>query len=184
LFPTRKLAEECCWFIEAHVAPTSCYVRCVTDIAHAPPPNQIFAVLFTADYDKVMQFFTFTGSAVSTRLAEICMLRRSGDLRCALGLPPHGSYLAEYYTRHSPLNSAAKAKKIIRSRFSGMLEDGTNIRGVPGASPNDVYLFSTGMQAIWRSHRLLSATIGAGVSKKVAHIKYVVSDLALLLNAD
>ncbi|KAJ7257171.1 pyridoxal phosphate-dependent transferase [Mycena haematopus] len=171
LFPTRKLADECCRFIETHVAPGSCYVQCVTDIAHAPPPQQIFAVLFTADHDKVMAYFTFTGSAISTRLAEICMLRRGGDLRRTLGLPPQGSYLSEYYSRHLPLNCAEEAKRVIRSRFSGMTDGGANIRGVPGASPNDVYLFSTGMQAIWRSHQLLSATIGSGNgSKKVAHV--------------
>ncbi|KAJ7217119.1 pyridoxal phosphate-dependent transferase [Mycena pura] len=172
LFPTRMLADECRWFIEAHAAPASCHVRCVTKITHAPPPSQVFAVLFTADYDKVMQFFTFTGSAISTRFAEICMLRRAGNLWPALGLPPHGSYLSEYYSKHSPLSSAKEAKYVIRSRFSGMVEGGVNIRGVPGASPNDVYLFSSGMQAIWRSHRLLSATIGSNGngSKKVAHV--------------
>ncbi|KAF7358947.1 PLC-like phosphodiesterase [Mycena sanguinolenta] len=169
LFPTRMLAEECCWFIETHVAPGSCYVRCVTEIAHAPPPHQVFAVLFTADFNRVMKFYNFTGSAISTRLAEICMLRHSGDMRRILGLPPQGSYLSEYYNRHLPLNSVEDAKNLIRSRFSGMTDGGANIRGVPGASANDVYLFSTGMQAIWRSYQLLSATVGNS-SKKVAHV--------------
>ncbi|KAJ6534937.1 pyridoxal phosphate-dependent transferase [Mycena capillaripes] len=171
LFPTRRLADECRSFIDAHAAPTSCDVRCVTEIAHAPPPHQIFAVLFTAHYDTVMQFYTFTGSAISSRLAEVCMLRRAGDLGYSLGLPPHGSYFSDYYSRHSPLTCAAEAKNLIRSRFSGQIKGGGNIRGVPGASPDDVYLFSTGMQSIWSSHRLLSATIGSrSGSKKVAHI--------------
>ncbi|KAJ6491894.1 pyridoxal phosphate-dependent transferase [Mycena sanguinolenta] len=171
LFPTRMLADECCWFIENYVAPKSSYVRCVTEIAHAPPPHRIFAVLFTAEYGKVMKFYNFTGSAISTRLAEICMLRRGGDMRRTLGLPPKRSYLSEYYTRHLPLNSTEDAKKAIRSRFSGLIDGGANIRGVPGTSADDVYLFSTGMQAIWRTHQLLSATIGSGNnSKKVAHV--------------
>ncbi|KAJ7342803.1 pyridoxal phosphate-dependent transferase [Mycena albidolilacea] len=171
LFPTRLLADECRAFIEAHATPTPCDVRCVTEIAHAPPPHQIFAVLFTADLDNVMTFYAFTGSAISSRLAELCMLRLAGDLRPTLGLPPRGSYFSEYYSRHSPLKSAEDAKHVIRRRFSGTLEGGVNIRCVPGASSNDVYLFSTGMKAIWRTHQLLHATVGSGTgSKKVAHV--------------
>ncbi|KAJ7243396.1 pyridoxal phosphate-dependent transferase, partial [Mycena haematopus] len=70
-------------------------------------------------------------------------------------------YFSKYYRKHSPLSSAADAKNAIRRRFAGILEDGENIRGVLGVSPDDVYLFASGMQAIWRSHQLLAATVGA-----------------------
>jgi cystathionine gamma-synthase len=124
-----------------------------------------------------MAFYTFSGGGISPRLAELCLLRRAGDLRPTLGLPPlAGNYFSEYYRKHSPLGSVEEAKNVLRSRFSGVVDGGSNIRGVPGASPDDVYLFASGMQAIWRSHRLLAASVGSSdglETRKVAHVKYV-----------
>ncbi|KAJ7460980.1 pyridoxal phosphate-dependent transferase [Mycena galericulata] len=180
LFPTRMLAEECRSFVQVHFPSSSCDVRCVTDIANPPPPHQVFAVLFSAEAPQVMQFYTFSGGGISTRLAELCVLRCTGDMQATLGLPSRvGHYFSEYYNRHSPLNSAADAKNIIRSRFSGMVDGGGNIRGVHGASPDDVYLFASGMQAIWRSHKLLAGTIGSkntDDSRKVAHVELLYCD--------
>ncbi|KAJ7168293.1 pyridoxal phosphate-dependent transferase [Mycena crocata] len=173
LFPTRMLAEECRWFIEAHFPSSSRDVHCVTEIANAPPGHQIFAVLFSEEHAKVMKFFTFTGGGISSRLAELCLLRLAGNLHPTLGLPSNGHCFSDYCRRHTPLNSADDAKNVIRSRFSGIVDGGANIRGVPGASPDDVYLFASGMQAVWRSHKLLAATIGSKndlKSRKVAHV--------------
>ncbi|KAJ6606433.1 pyridoxal phosphate-dependent transferase [Mycena vulgaris] len=179
LFPTRMLAEECRSFIEVHIPTSSCDVHCATEIANAPPPHQIFAVLFSADPPEVMKFYTFSGGGISPRLAELCLLRRAGDLRPTLGLPPlAGHMFSEYYQRHSPLD-VNDAKNAIRSRFSGMVDGGGNIRGVPGASPDDVYLFASGMQAIWRSNKLLAGTIGSRnglMARKIAHVNLIYCD--------
>ncbi|KAF8207703.1 pyridoxal phosphate-dependent transferase [Mycena galopus ATCC 62051] len=179
LFPTRMLAEECRSFIHAH-SSSSCNVHCVTEIANPPPPHQVFAVLFSAEKREIMKFYIFNGGGISTRLAELCVLRSSGDLRPTLGLPPPaGNYFSEYYNRHSSLDSPADAKKIIRSRFSGMVDGGGNIRGVPGASPDDVYLFASGMQAIWRTYKLLEGVIAPRIapeSRKVAHVNLLYCD--------
>jgi cystathionine gamma-synthase len=171
------LAEECRSFINVHFPSSFCVVHCATEICNPPPGHQVFAVLFSTERKNVLKFHTFSGNGISPRLAELCLLRRAGDLRPTLGLPPPaGSYFSEYYTKHYPLGSGIEAKKVIKSRFSGMIDGGENIRGVPGASPDDVYLFSSGMQAIWRSHKLLSGTVGlrnGSEPRKVAHVKYV-----------
>jgi hypothetical protein len=178
------LAEECRSFINVHFPSSFCVVHCATEICNPPPGHQVFAVLFSTERKNVLKFHTFSGNGISPRLAELCLLRRAGDLRPTLGLPPPaGSYFSEYYTKHYPLGSGVEAKKVIKSRFSGMIDGGENIRGVPGASPDDVYLFSSGMQAIWRSHKLLSGTVGlrnGSEPRKVAHVKYVGhADLAI-----
>ncbi|KAJ6611962.1 pyridoxal phosphate-dependent transferase [Mycena sp. CBHHK59/15] len=179
LFPTRMLAEECQSFIEAHVSPSTSDVRSVTEIAQPPPPHQVFAVFFAAEQRAVMRFYTFSGGGISTRLAELCLTNRAG-LPPALGIPPPaGHYYSEYYRRYSPLTSVSEAKAAIRFRFSGMIEGGANIRGVPGASPDDVFPYASGMQAIWRAYRLVSATIGAqkgSENLKVAHINLIYTD--------
>ncbi|KAJ7185437.1 pyridoxal phosphate-dependent transferase [Mycena filopes] len=176
LFPSSTQAEECRSHIEVHFPSSSCDVHCVTELANPPPGHQVFAVLFDAEFGAVFRFYTFSGDGLSPRLAEICLLRRSGDLRPTIGLPPVGSYFSEYYKRHSPLNSAEDAKTAIRTRFSGMVDGGENIRGVPGASPNDVYLFPSGMQAVWWAHKLLAGTVGSGDARKVAHVNQIYCD--------
>ncbi|KAF7359265.1 PLC-like phosphodiesterase [Mycena sanguinolenta] len=179
LFPTAVLAEECRSFIELHCPSSSYEVHCTTEICNPPPGHQVFAVLFSAERQNVLKFYCFHGSGLSPRLAELCLLRRAGDFRPTLGLPSAESYFSEYYRKHSPLSSAADAKTAIRCRFAGMLEDGQNIRGVPGASPDDVYLYASGMQAIWQSHELLAATVGSkdGLEpRKVAHVNLLYFD--------
>ncbi|KAJ6547000.1 pyridoxal phosphate-dependent transferase [Mycena capillaripes] len=179
LFATSILAENCRSFVKTHFPSSFCDVHCATDICHPPPGHQVFAVLFSAERKPVMNFYTFSGSGISPRLAELCLLRRAGDLRPTLSLPLEGSYFGGYYQRHSPLSSAEDAKKAIRHRFSGMVDGSENIRGVPGASPDDVYLFGSGMQAIWRSHKLLAGTVGSrdgSEPRKVAHVNLLFAD--------
>ncbi|KAJ7184323.1 pyridoxal phosphate-dependent transferase [Mycena filopes] len=176
LFPSSTQAEECRSHIEVHFPSSSCDVHCVTELANPPPGHQVFAVLFDAEFGAVFRFYTFSGDGLSPRLAEICLLRRSGDLRPTIGLPPVRSYFSQYYNRHSPLNSAEDAKRAIRTRFSGMVDGGENIRGVPGASPNDVYLFPSGMQAVWWAHKLLAGTVSSGDARKVAHVNFLYCD--------
>ncbi|KAF7353662.1 PLC-like phosphodiesterase [Mycena venus] len=179
LFPTLMLAEECRWHIEVHYPSSSYDVHCVTEICNPPPGHQVFAVLFSAERRGPLEFHTFSGNGISPRLAELCLLRRGGDLRPTLGLPSAEGYFSEYYKKHSPLDSADDAKKVIRDRFAGVVDGGENIRGVPGASPDDVYLFPSGMQAVWRSHKLLAGTVGSrdgSEPRKVAHVNLLYVD--------
>ncbi|KAJ7789388.1 pyridoxal phosphate-dependent transferase [Mycena olivaceomarginata] len=175
LFPTSMHAEDCRSFIELHCTPSFADVHRITELCNPPPGHQLFAVLFSGEYPKVMKFHCFSGNGISPRLAELCLLRRAGDFRPTLGLPSVANYFSEYYKRHPPLDSADDAKKVIRSRFAGMIAGGQNIRGVPGASPDDVFLFASGMQAIWRSHQLLAGTVGSK-DGKVAHVNLLYVD--------
>jgi cystathionine gamma-synthase len=78
-------------------------------------------------------------------------------------------YLEERYGRNLPLSSASSAKKALRCRIAGVLvhdspdysdarqdvEVGPSSRGISEVSESDVFLFSTGMAAIWSAHNLI-----------------------------
>ncbi|KAJ7221727.1 pyridoxal phosphate-dependent transferase [Mycena pura] len=180
LFPTFLLAQEFRSYIQVNFPFSSCDVHCATEIADAPSKHQIFAVLFSAEMRDARKFYIFSGNGISPRLAEVCLQRRGGNPQPPLSLPsPTGHCFGEYYSRHTPLDSAEDAKRVIRNRFSGMVDGGLNIRGVPAASPEDVYLFSSGMQAIWRVYNLLAGTLGSRNdcrSHKVAHVNLLYCD--------
>jgi cystathionine gamma-synthase len=80
-------------------------------------------------------------------------------------------YVEERYGRNLPLASADIAKRALKRRIAGVLlrnsdpvqhlgeaQDvipGESLRGVPGVSEKDVYLFPSGMSAIWSAHQLV-----------------------------
>lgn len=82
-------------------------------------------------------------------------------------------YVEERYGRNMPLESAAKAKRAMRRRIAGVLvrdtpaewkdagtkdaEVGPSTRGVSEVTEDDVFLFPTGMSAIWSAHQLALA---------------------------
>ncbi|KAG6836948.1 hypothetical protein H0H93_000838 [Arthromyces matolae] len=95
----------------------------------------------------------------------------------------HSIYLEERYGRNLPLAYAASAKRALRRRVAGVLIHDTNhehqgepvageknlvvgpsSRGVEDVSENDVYLYPTGMAAIWNAHHIASATRPAAKS--------------------
>ena len=124
-----------------------------------------------------MKYWMFAGEGISSRLAEQCLLRLNGDEQhqSKLGLPrnPDHAY-SEYYRKHVPLSSVKDTKDTIRMRYAGLIPGGSNIRGVPGVSIDDVFLYPTGMAAIWNCHKLLAATIGSRIgldTLKIAHVK-------------
>lgn len=79
-------------------------------------------------------------------------------------------YLEERYGRNLPLSAAAFAKRAMRRRIAGVLvrdtpvdwnaaggqeaELGPSTRGVREVSEDDVFLYPTGMSAIWSAHQL------------------------------
>jgi cystathionine gamma-synthase len=76
------------------------------------------------------------------------------------------TYMEERYGRNMPLSAAIIAKRTLRRRIAGVLaheEDSSPVgkdelrpstRGVEGVTEDEVYLFPTGMSAIWSAHRL------------------------------
>ncbi|KAI0641371.1 PLP-dependent transferase [Trametes meyenii] len=92
----------------------------------------------------------------------------------------HFNYLEERYGRNMPLESAAAAKRAMRRRIAGVLvrdtpndwstagdreaELGPSTRGVEGVTEDDVFLYSTGMSAIWSAHQLATTVRPAAKS--------------------
>lgn len=88
----------------------------------------------------------------------------------------HTTYLEERYGRNLPLSAATTAKRALRRRIAGVLlrdsispsdpveslgaQDATGVvgqswRGVREVSEDDVFLYPTGMSAIWHAHNLV-----------------------------
>ncbi|KAG8929537.1 hypothetical protein FRC01_004187 [Tulasnella sp. 417] len=96
----------------------------------------------------------------------------------------HTAYLEERYGRSLPLSSYSVAKRALRRRIAGVLirdsdspsdpveplgaaetAVGESWRGVKDVSEDDVYLYPTGMSAIWHSHQLALGTAEKRVGK-------------------
>lgn len=85
-------------------------------------------------------------------------------------LNPDTVYLEERYGRNLPLEAASLAKRVLRSRVAGVLMDhshdqppneflvGPSVRGVSSVAADDVFLYPTGMSAIWSAHSISLAT--------------------------
>ena len=89
----------------------------------------------------------------------------------------HSVYLEERYGRNLPLAAAAFAKCALRSRIAGVLKEnssdcqgepctegkdllvGPSSRGVTEVTAHDVYLYPTGMSAIWNAHSMALAVL-------------------------
>jgi cystathionine gamma-synthase len=107
------------------------------------------------------------------RLASIPSSKKSHEDDLSLD---HSTYLEERYGRNLALALAPSAKRALRRRIAGVLirDDqsdgqgepsageqnlivGPSSRGVVDVSEHDVFLFSTGMSAIWNTHYLALA---------------------------
>ena len=89
----------------------------------------------------------------------------------------HSVYLEERYGRNLPIAAAAFAKRILRSRVAGVLKEnssgcqsdpyteqkdlpvGPSTRGVAEVAVDDVYLYPTGMAAVWNAHNMALAVL-------------------------
>lgn len=88
-------------------------VHPVSESLSAPPGFDIFAVLFYLDQKKVAyKFWSFSGTGISSCVAEQCLGRRNGQIELTLGLPieSDGQEYAGYYNSHSALSSIFEAK--------------------------------------------------------------------------
>ncbi|KAJ3841699.1 pyridoxal phosphate-dependent transferase [Lentinula raphanica] len=163
LFPSENLAGSFRSYMHLQFPssfPEHAELHCVSQALNSPPGNEIFAVLFHIEQQRLaMRFWTFSGCGISTRLAETCVKRQNGNLQMTLGLPTvRGHEYADYYDSHTALTSASEAKAKIKALYAGIdTRSGgvKNIRGVEGITANDVYLYPTGMNAIWNIHRML-----------------------------
>lgn len=91
----------------------------------------------------------------------------------------HSTYLEERYGRNLSQDAGTFAKRALRRRIAGVLlrdepavwdavgsidsELKPSTRG-PGVTEDDVYLYPTGMAAIWNAHQIISAVRPAAKS--------------------
>ncbi|KAK0438333.1 pyridoxal phosphate-dependent transferase [Desarmillaria tabescens] len=157
LFPSLKNAEYCQEYVLKHAM-----MQQRLRIVRFSLP--LFAVLFpSSSFPQALPFWVYTGTGISTRLAEHCLSALPIELldtsTLTMPLAPRSWRNSEFYNVHRPLESGAEAKTVIRRLFSGIINEGPeNIRGVPYISPDDVYLYSTGMNAIWNVHLMVLHT--------------------------
>jgi cystathionine gamma-synthase len=106
----------------------------------------------------------------------------------------HTTYLEERYGRNLPLSAAESAKRALRRRIARTLirdnfadgdcgdepcagQENKNLtgpssRGVPNVTEDDVYLYPSGMAAIWSAHKLLRDTRPEGKSVCFGFVTY------------
>lgn len=133
-----------------------------------------------------------TSPATQTRFSSSSIAETSAELLSK----DHIVYLEERYGRNMPLESSAAAKGALRRRIAGVLvrdtpndwstaggqeaELGPSTRGVEGVTEDDVYLFSTGMAAIWSAHQL---ALGARPPAKSVCFGYVLPSMYNIVDA-
>ncbi|SJL17357.1 uncharacterized protein ARMOST_20907 [Armillaria ostoyae] len=174
VFPSFKIAEYCHAYVLKHADGTAqprivSFTLPVKDdatISLLLPDGipELFAVLFPSSLlAQAMSFWVYTGTGITPRLAEQYLSAVPTALldtsTLTMPLAPGNWRNSDFYKVHRPLESGADAKNAIRRRFSGIIDEGPeNIRGVPYVSPDDVYIYSTGMNAIWHAHLMVLHT--------------------------
>ncbi|PBK94763.1 PLP-dependent transferase [Armillaria gallica] len=174
LFPSSRIAELCQEYIRKESDDTGEPRVLHFELPFKDDPTtsllfpdgvpDIFAIFCpSTSFSRAMQFWLYTGAGISSRLAEhlLSLLPEGLVDHSALTIPisPRSWRDEDYYHVHKPLESGVKAKAIIQSLFSGVIGDGPdNIRGVPYVSPDDVYLYSSGMNAIWEAYVMILHT--------------------------
>ncbi|TBU43878.1 PLP-dependent transferase [Dichomitus squalens] len=160
---SSRLAERCLAMLKEDVTSPASPKSPTTPSSRAPvkPGNRHYAAKgFTNKSPPT------TPSATQTRFTSTDIPEPSAELLNK----DHITYLEERYGRNMPLSSAAAAKRALRRRIAGVLvrdtpsdwstaggqeaQLGPSTRGVEGVTEDDVFLYATGMSAIWSAHQL------------------------------
>jgi len=170
LFATQHIAEHCLSFLQAGAAKAR-----VLNILICPKPdghNSRLSLLEKADGQPcnltsttvhalfhhadgaslASDFWRCTGTGISSRRAEYYLSMLGEDIPYSLVSKPCSETL---------LTDGSLAKQILRQRIASTLSRegpvGQELRSQTGTlivSEDDVYLFPTGMAAIWNTHQL------------------------------
>ena len=139
-------------------------------------PTNLYIVLFPSDkFPITNQFWQHSGQGISSRFTDHCLSMLTEDATHTNGSSPstlqlEADHKVSFERRYSEplLADAAIAKRSLRQRIAGLLVR-HNRQGGPFAgrttlpcgfvdiTENDVYLFPTGMTAIWNAHQLALA---------------------------
>ncbi|CAE7154688.1 unnamed protein product [Rhizoctonia solani] len=168
LFPSAYIADAFRQFMINHPSfpPSPIPVRLVEYAisAKGEDPLELHIALFQADEFSLsigMQFWQRTGLGISSRFASVALnlLARNGEYTQTHKLQ-HGPKSENTDKPYGCKGDAMLAKATLRQRIAGLIIDDSpptaEIRGIT-VSEHDVFLFPTGMAAIWTSHQLLLA---------------------------
>ncbi|KAF8521026.1 PLP-dependent transferase [Gautieria morchelliformis] len=160
---SSRMADRCLASLENNMTYTS------RDVVNQPPtsPTRILSPSRNKHYSS--QGSSARGAFVSSSNGAP---QRDPDVLCG----DQTTYMEERYGRNMPLTAAWVAKRTLRRRIAGVLarEDESSptgddelqpsTRGVEGVTEDDVYLFPTGMAAIWNAHQLCLNTFPPATS--------------------
>ncbi|KAH9018723.1 PLP-dependent transferase [Lactarius pseudohatsudake] len=182
LFPSRKSAEACRAFLAARDVLARVVQHCISDRLC------IFLVLFPQDqFSTAKKFWQYTGLGISSRLATRCLSVLASATSPTSSTPPHpelgahryqasskppaephgtdqSEYLEQRYGWTPGVAAVELAKAAMRRHIAGggeaEVEVAQYVRGV-AVTEDDVFLFQTGMSAIWSAHQLALDIRGA-----------------------
>ncbi|KAH9074308.1 PLP-dependent transferase [Lactarius deliciosus] len=169
LFPSRKCgksAEACRAFLATRDVLARVVQHYISDCLC------IFIVLFPQDqFTTAKKFWQYTGLGISSRLATRFLSALASASSPTSSTPPH--IKPERYGWTSDVTLAELAKAAMRRRIAGVpvrdegaggggaeVEVAQSVRGV-AVTEHDVFLFPTGMTAIWSAHQLALDVRGA-----------------------
>ena len=172
LFPAPTAANHCRAFViqEAAKDDVDISVRITQFNIHPSDEGRKFGaelhiVLFPADKVQYVQpFWRHTGLGISSRYAErfLSLLHKETDYvkePKALPIAPDetrnedcSTSLEEGWGQSLSQDAITFAKRTLRRRIAG-----ASLRDGPAVMEDDVYLYPTGMTAIWDAHQMISA---------------------------
>lgn len=189
LFPSRKTAEMCVEFLCAEESQVSSNIFRVVELVHShlsQHPNfdlscwlDLYAVILpAAKFEVAKVFWQHTGLGISSRRAEFhqrffdsgTLVESKHDKMDAVhkNVKPEAkehSHLAtaqtvleEEFRKDLMLDQSRNAKLAIRERIAQSISSGRESHS--GIEVSDVYLYATGMSAIFNVHRMLLAVQG------------------------
>lgn len=144
------------------------------DRPKARPGAQVYVVFYPEDSFLVAkQFWQHTGLGITTRLADyyISLLNLSGEESKFDSRNVPGPVLHDLGEELTVTKAATKAKSIIRQRLADLVN--TNFESV--------WLYSSGMHAIWSAHQACLAVLG---QRKSVCFGYVYDDFEVSKRVD
>ena len=173
LFPTSTAANHCRVFVIQQAAQDNVEfsVRITQFLLHPDDKGrklgaELHIVLFPADKVQYAQpFWRHTGLGISSRYAEYCLSLLPEETDYVKEEPKPlptapddtrsedcSTSLEERWGQSLSQDAIIFAKRTLRRRIAGAL-----LRDGPAVTEDDVYLYPTGMTAIWDAHQMISA---------------------------
>jgi cystathionine gamma-synthase len=145
LFPTRQAAEDCVNYALSPLRKDDICKEDEISLKVFETHVRVYAVFFPAPKTPIlMSYWSHPGMGICSRLGED-MLEHKDSLREATDDSPAPN--ASVFT--------APVHKVLQERIAGLLERAPIAPRTTKVSPDDVYLYPTGMASIWGVHKLL-----------------------------